>query len=182
MKKKKMYSLLSSLLAVVLAFGQPMSVFAEEVATVVVEEEANETIEEVIEVIEGSTEEDGIGEEVSSEETVEETDEDISTEQTTEIAKEEVSTEETTEEIAEIESEEEISTILEEIVEESVTEEIMGESIEQTMESATEELEFADIEINAQMKLLGFRSMPLDEAMLEEKFTHTEVVASISSM
>ena len=88
MKKKSINRLLSLALAMVMAFGSPMAVYAEETTTVAVEEVTEETVEVSTEEAVSETEAVTTQEEFVEETTVEETTE-VSTEEITESATEE---------------------------------------------------------------------------------------------
>ncbi len=160
MKKKKFNSFLALLLAATMAFSQPASAYAAELATEPAE--VSESVEETEEAVtEAETEELTTGETETEEAVTEE----VSTEET---ATEEATTEEsTTEETATEEVTTEESTTEETVTEETVTEEV--ETEEESVEQKTEEE-------------LGFKPMTLSSAMIEEKVELSQVVTAMSSM
>lgn len=167
MKKKKFNSFLALLLAATMAFAQPASAYAAEVETAPVEvsesiEETEEAVTETEteEITAGETEtEEVVTEEVSTGETAIETET-----ETEEAVTEEVSTEETA---TETETEE---TVTEETTEEATTEEV-----------TTEEVTAESVELKTAEEL-GFKTMTLSSAMIEEKAELSQVVTALASM
>lgn len=185
MKRKKLNALLALTLAFSMAFCEPATALASGITEVSVEEDnGSEETEEV--TTEQGTEETAPVEEGT--EAAEESNEEIAEESTEESSEEaaEESTEESSEEAAEESTEENSEETAEESTEE-VTETVTEEVTEESTETVEESSEAGDnsvlsAENQAKMKALGFQTMELSQAMLEEKADFAEVASAMASM
>lgn len=204
MKKKKLNALLALALAFSMAFCEPATALANGITEVPVEETSGSDETEVAPAApvteETTSEEEGteVVEETSGEESgtetaqesIEEKTEEDSTEaaqESTEEKTEEGSTEtaqESTEAVTEEGSTEAAQESTEAVTEESSTEtaEESTETEEETTESATGEAAALSEANRKTLKALGFKTMELSQAMIEEKAEYGAIATSMSSM
>lgn len=172
MKKKKLNALLALALAFSMAFCEPATAFANGITEAPVEETSGS--DETEEATTAPVTEETTSEEEGTEVVEETTGEESSTE----------TAEESTEEKTEEDSTEAVQESTEEVTEESNTETVeeSTETEEETTEAATDEVTTLSEENQKTLKALGFKTMELSQAMIEEKAEYGAVATSMSSM